>query len=96
MVVDMFEHSEQHSKIFLATPLMVTNFYDNVTRECPCRKLAVFVYGQKQPVKFLEKTLIQYHQQIKLENPTVIIGPTSFENLQPKNVKLKFQVLLAC
>ena len=37
------------------------------------------MYGQKQPVKFLEKT--QYYQQFKLENPAVIIGQTSFENL---------------
>ena len=49
------------------------------------------VYGLKQPFKFLEKTLTRYCQQFKLENLAVIIGQTSFENLIPKNVKLKFQ-----
>ena len=71
--------------------MMVTNFYNKVAREFPDRKSTVLVYEQKQPVKFLEKTLTQYYQQLKLENPAVIIGQTSFENLQPKNVKLKFQ-----
>ena len=36
------------------TKMMVTNFY-KVARECPYRKSTVLVYGQKQPVKFLEK-----------------------------------------
>ena len=53
--------------------MMVTNFYNKVAQECPYRKSAVLVYGQKQPVKVLEKTLTQYYQQFKLENPAVII-----------------------
>ena len=35
--------------------MMVTNFYNKIAQECPYRKSAVLVYGQKQPVKVLEK-----------------------------------------
>ena len=34
---------------------MITNFC-NIARKCPNRKSTVFMYGQKQPVKFLEKS----------------------------------------
>ena len=73
------------------TKMMVTSFYNKVAQECFYRKSTFLVYGLKQPVKFLEKTLTWYCQQFKLENLAVIIGQTSFENLRPKNVKLKFQ-----
>ena len=49
------------------------------------------VEGQRQPVKFLEKTLSEYFHIFKQEIATVKMGHTSFENLQPKNIKLKSQ-----
>ena len=49
------------------------------------------VEGQKHPVKFLEKILAEYFHIFKHENPTVKMGHTSFEKLQPKNIKLKSQ-----
>ena len=45
------------------------------------------MYGQK-PVKFLEKTSAQHYQQFKLENHAVIIGQTSFQNLQKCKVEI--------
>ena len=69
----------------------VINFYNSVACECPYKKSAALVEGQRQPFKFFEKTLSEYFHTFKQENPTVKIGHTSFENLQPKNIKLKSQ-----
>ena len=60
-----------------------------MARECPYKKSTVLVGGQRQPVKFLEKTLSEYFHIFKQENPTVKIGHTSFESLRTKNIKLK-------
>ena len=73
------------------TKTLVINFYNSVTCECPYKKSTVLAEGQRQPVKFLENTLSEYFHIFKQKNPTVKIGDTSFENLRPKNIKLKSQ-----
>ena len=73
------------------TKTLVINFYNSVARECPYKKSTVLVEEQRQPVKFLEKTLSEYFYIFKQENPTVKMGHASFENLRPKNIKLKSQ-----
>ena len=50
---------------------LVINLYNYVARECPYKKFTVLVEGQRQPVKFLKKTLSQYFHIFKQENPTV-------------------------
>ena len=73
------------------TKTVVINFYNSVTLECLCKKSTVLVKGQRQPVKFLEKTISKYFHIFKQENPTLKMEHTCFENLQPKNIKLKSQ-----
>ena len=51
----LMSRSREKTVLTEKTKMMVTNFYNKVARECPYRKSTVLVYGQKQPVKFLEK-----------------------------------------
>ena len=73
------------------TKTLVINFCNSAVHECPYKNSTVLVEGQRQPVKFLEKTLSEYFHIFKQENPTVKMGHTSFENLRPKNINLKSQ-----
>ena len=51
----LMSRSREKTVLTEETNMMVTNFYNKVARECPYRKSTVLVYGQNQPVKFLEK-----------------------------------------
>ena len=89
--ITYMSRSRNKTVITDVTKTLVINFYNSVARECPYKKSTVLVEGQRQPVKFLEKTLSEYFYIFKQENPTVKMGHASFENLRPKNIKLKSQ-----
>ena len=48
--------------------------------------------GKNQPIKFLEKTLTQYYQQFKLENPAVSVGQTANQNMTSTTKKCKIVI----
>ena len=48
--------------------------------------------GKNQPVKFLEKTLTQYYQQFKLENPAVTVGQTADQKMTSPIKKCKIVI----
>ena len=89
--ITYMSRSRNKTVITDVTKTLVINFYNSAVHECPYKNSTVLVEGQRQPVKFLEKTLSEYFHIFKQENPTVKMGHTSFENLRPKNIKLKSQ-----
>ena len=55
------------------------------------KNLQFWLKGKNIQLSFFEKILAEYFHIFKHENPTVKMGHTSFEKLQPKNIKLKSQ-----
>ena len=63
--ITLISYSREKTVLTEETKMVITKFY-NVAPECLYRKSTVLVYGQKQLVKFLEKTLKHCYQQFKL------------------------------
>ncbi|CAF4999376.1 unnamed protein product [Rotaria sp. Silwood1] len=83
------EYSNGNKALPDSTIKLVTEFYsqDGISRASPRKKDIIHINKAPIPVRFMEITGREAFQQFIIDNPSIVIGKSSFYALKPRQVK---------